>query len=333
MRLIANALWSAGKLAGRALCTLAFIVGSFGFTPLAASAQANNNLPPVNVYARAYNGWQILGQQANTYTFNGGACNFTPFTGGNSGSFFVFSGSQAGTTVYFPVYIQDVNPSLSEIVTPTSTVQSSASCGFAASTTNQHTTFTLSSGTAGLQEAIASQVQGQPPFNVLLDTNWYQNVYGLPGSPTPESLITAAKGNTGVQVIDTTTSPWTYWRWNGTAYAATAFTGGASLPTIAAGVAAGTTPTVANPSGDGNTLTANVTSGTSPTTGALFTETWATSNAFLYPPVCRVWNSGANTIPITYAVTWVGGNHAVLTVSVASAPVASTAYQFKVSCQ
>jgi hypothetical protein len=302
----------------------------------AAFAQGPSIYPPTSVFARAYNGWNIIGQSANTYTFNGGVCNYTPYNNGNTPSFFVFSGSIGGTTVYNPVYIQDANSSLSEIATPTSTTQGSSGCGFAASTTNSHISFNLLSGTAGLQEALETQFQGGPPQSVLLDPYWYNLVYALPGRPTPESIIKAATGSTAVAIVDTTSTPWTNWRWTGSAYAAVSLTGGTSMPTLAAGAAAGTSPTVANASGgDGNTLTADVTTGTAtPSTGTLFTETWATTNAFLYPPVCNVWSSGTNSFTaFTWAVTYPSATHALLTVSVSGTPVASTAYVFKIVCQ
>lgn len=309
-----------------------FLIGALlAFCPLAASAQ---NLPSTWVFARAYNGWNINGQQANTYTFNGLACNYTPYNGGNSPSFFVFSGLQGTTTVYNPVLITDANPAMSEIVTPTSTVQAAGACGFAATTANQHTSFTLGSGTAGLQEAITNQLQAGPPSSVMLDNFWYQLVFGLPGLPTPESLIKAAVGSPTVQIVDTTTSPWTYWRWSGSAYAAaTTLTGGTAAPTAAAGAAAGTSPTGPTNTGDGNTISVALTTGTATTTGTLFTETWATTNAFLYPPACKVWSSGTNPFSaFTAAVTYPSGTHALLTLTATSAPAASTAYAFKVVC-
>ena len=186
----------------------------------ASFATAQANLPPTWVFARAYNGWNIIGQQANTYTFNGGACNYSPYNNGNSPSFFVFSGVIGSTTVYYPVVITDSGDSQlkSEIVTPTSTTQGSGSCGFAASTANSHTSFVLSSGTIGLQEAIATQLQTSPTFNVILDQYWYSQIAALPGSPSGASIIASVKGQTGVAIVDTTTTPWTYYNWNGTQY-------------------------------------------------------------------------------------------------------------------
>lgn len=292
---------------------------------------AQANLPPTWVFARAYAGWNIVGQQANTYTFNGGVCNYTPYTNGNSPSFFDFSGYQGASKVYNPVLITDANPALSEIVTPTSTVQTSSSCGFAASTANSHTSFVLSSGTVGLQEAITNQMQQVVPGNVILDQYWFTQVRALPTNPLPQTLITTATGNTSVAIVDTTTSPWMYWRWNGTAYAATSYSGGTSAPTAAAGAAAGTSPTGPTNTGNGNSMTVALTTGSATTTGTLFTETYA-NTAFKYIPVCSVWNYGVNTVGITYAVTW-STDHAVLTVTAPVAPVAATAYAFKIYCQ
>lgn len=201
-------------------------VALLAITACVAFAQGPPNFPPTQVYARAYAAWNIIGQQANTYTFNGLSCNFTPYNNGATASFFAFSGQQNGSTVYFPVFIQDANPALNEVVTPTSTTQGSASCGFAATTSNTHTSFTLSSGTAGLQEAIANQPQNTPVFTVLLDKFWYQLVAALPSSSTPQSIISTVTGNANVGIVDTTTNPYTYYAWNGTKYAPLASTGG-----------------------------------------------------------------------------------------------------------
>ena len=197
-----------------------------------AFAQGPVTYPPTWVYARAYNGWSLIGQSANTYTFNGGVCNYTPYNNGNTSAFFDFSGYQGSTLVYNPVWIQDANPALNEIVTPTSTTQSSASCGFAASTANNHTSFQLSSGTAGLQEAITTQLQTTPIFDVVLDKYWYQLVAAFPATTTPQSIIGALTGSVNVGIVDTTTSPWTFYAWNGTKYVVQASTGGVQFTSV-----------------------------------------------------------------------------------------------------
>src|SRR5579859_1317120 len=194
------------------------LVGLVCVLALCALPAFAQNLPPTWVFARDYNGWSIVGQQANTYTFNGGACNYSPYNNGQTPPFFVFSGVQNTTTIYFPVAIIDADPTQSEIVSPTATSQTSASCGFAATTTHSHTSFVLKSGTAGLQEAVATQSQSAPPIDVILDKYWYQTVAALPGTPSVASIIAALQGNANVTVVDSTTSPWTFYNWSGGAY-------------------------------------------------------------------------------------------------------------------
>jgi hypothetical protein len=300
---------------------------------LPSMALGQNNLPPTQVYARAYGQWNIIGQQANTYTFNGGTCNSTAFNNGLASPTFVFSGSQAGSAVYFPVYIEDANPALSEVVTPSSTINTAATCGFSASTTNQHVSFTLLDGSGGLAPAVAYQLQSPQPMQVVLEKAWYTSIYGLPTQPLPETVIKAVTGNSNVTIVDQTTSPYTFWRWSGTAYAAQSLSGGASAPTAAAGAAAGTSPTGPTNTGDGNQFSVALTTGTATTTGVLFTETWATTGAFTYPPSCYVWSpAGTTNDPsFTYAITYTS-SAAKITVSKAVAPTASTAYAYRVSC-
>lgn len=217
----------------RALTVMA--VAAVALLSLAPPAGAQqSNLPPTWVFARAYNGWNIVGQQANTYSFNGGVCNYSPSNNGNTPSFFVFSGFQAGSAVYAPVAIIDANSTLSEIVTPTSTTQSSGSCGFAGSVLNSHVSFVLQSGTAGLQEAVFTQNQTSPVFDVILDKNWYQSLAGLPGPPNPATVIAALTGNVNVGIVDTTTLPWTSYRWNGTNYVAVSAPGAVAFTSVTA---------------------------------------------------------------------------------------------------
>jgi hypothetical protein len=242
------------------LCSLAF-------------AQGPSSYPPTWVYARAYNGWNLVGQTASTYTFNGGVCNYSPYNNGNTPSFFDFSGFQGSTQVYNPVLITDTNPALSEIVTPTSTTQTSASCGFAATTVNSHTSFTLSSGTIGLQEAITNQLQSTPAFVVVLDKYWYQLVAALPGYPNTvnaQTIIAAATGTANVYIVDTTTAPWTFYSWNGSKYVADSSTGGipfTSLTVLAAPVAPTTVAATCATNG-GGCITTATTGGTIPASGA-----------------------------------------------------------------
>ena len=168
------------------------------------------------------------------------------------------------------MFINDANPANNEVVTPTSTTNTQTSCGFAATTSYTHTSFQLQSGTAGLQEAIVYQPQNAPVFDVVLDKYWYQLVSGFPSTTTPQSIIKALTGNANVGIVDTTTSPWTFYSWNGVNYVATASTGGVpftSLTAIAAPVALTTVAATCATNG-GGCITTSTTGGTIPASGA-----------------------------------------------------------------
>lgn len=189
---------------------------------LPALAQAP--LPVKAVYAEQYNQWNFNSQAANTYTFSGTNCQSFPLVDGATSPYFVFGPTAAA----YPVFIQDANPANSEIVTPTSTSSVSSACGFAASAVNQHTSFTVRSGTAGLQDAVGTlSSTSLVPMIVYLDRTWYALVNGLPGAPSAQSIILALTGgSTGVVIVDTTTAPSTYYSWDGTKYRASGSTGG-----------------------------------------------------------------------------------------------------------
>lgn len=303
----------------------------------AAFAQGPSNFPPTAVYARAYAAWNLLGQQANTFTFNGNVCTFTAYNNGQSSPFFAFSGLNSSTTVYFPVAITDAVTANSEIVTPTSTSNTSASCGFAGTTAHSHTSFVLSSGTAGLQEAIIYQPQSAPPSTVILDRYWYQLVKGLPGPPTSASIINSVAGNANVQIVDTTTAPYTYYCYNGTNY--TACAGNYTVPTLTSlGQGAGGTPASTSIVGTGTTgIIKLTTGGTTPTTSAnIFLVTWPAiaSGGFQYAPVCTVSSIGTNVAPVG-TVSTTAGPPATLsyTSNATTALTNSTAYVFSYVCR
>lgn len=309
--------------------SLLLVVAAGSVAPLAV-AQGQTFQPKV-YYASDFGQWQVLGQAANTYQWSPGTlCQVAPLNSSNQ--FFAFATNA-------PVLISDVTPANNEIVTPSAVNQTPSFCTITVTPSLNHYSFRLGSATGGLQEALNAIIAGNSYAAVIyLDRNWYSAVGALTAqfpTVTPTSVIAAAKGSATLRLVDNTTTPFTYYAWNGTAYAVQGTpSGGASMPTIAAGAAAGTSPTVANHSGGtGNALEADVTSGTATTTGTLFTETWATSSAFGYLPSCTVTSTGTNAFTaFTYAVTYPSGTHALLTVTASSAPVASTAYKFWVNC-
>jgi hypothetical protein len=194
---------------------LAMALSAVMFPALAAAQQG---LQVKQVWAEQYNNWSFESQQANTYIFNGTNCNSTPLAEGQIPAYFVFG--TPNSSVYYPILIRDANATKNEVVTPTTVSVVSGACGFSAPTTNSHTSFVVSSGTAGLQDAVATLANsGSHAINVMLDRPWYQLIAALPGSPPAASIIAALKGgSTGVNIIDTTTYPWATYTWSGTQY-------------------------------------------------------------------------------------------------------------------
>lgn len=312
------------------LVTLVFVCLA-AMASLTASAQGT--VPPGIVWAEQFNNWSIQSQGANQFTFaQTNNCQSFPLANAVP-PYFVFG--TGGTFGYYPILIQDANPSNSEIVTPTSISRASGSCGFSASPANSHTSFTVMSGTAGLQDAVGTLAQGGLVGVVGIDRFFYNLVAGLPGSQTVGKLIHNLKGASGVQVVDTTTSPWTYYAWNGTNY----FANGGGTPVAALSTGAGTSPTGPAIAGNGATGTVTLTAGTTPTASAtIFTLTYpsgTTSTGFNHQPTCTIASVGANAYTVG-TVTYSGSASAGFVVTVpatATALTAATAYSFSYSCQ
>jgi hypothetical protein len=316
------------KFIGTVLSFL-LVVAAGSVAPLASAQGAQ---VPKFLFASDYGQWQIPGASANTYQWSPGTiCQVAPATSTNQ--FFAFATNA-------PILVADATNANSEILTPSVVSQTASFCSITITPLNSHYSFRVQSATGGLQEALNAVAAGTAyATQIYLDKYWYQAVGGLTSqfvTVTPTSVIAAAKGSSGLRLVDVTTSPFTYYAWNGTAYTlqGTA-TGGATKPTIAAGAAAGTSPTVANlTGGNGNAFEADVTTGTATTTGTLFTETWATSSAFGYLPTCTVTSTGTNVASgFTFAVTYPSSTHALLTVTGPTTPLTiSTAYKFWVNC-
>lgn len=305
------------------------------------TAQSGQALPPSEVWAEGYNVLNIMGQGANTFTWNfsnatsPGACYGYPLNNGASIPFFVFGLTSAPV----PIFIRDVNPTLSEVVTPSSATVTGSSCGFSASPANSHTTFWVSSGSAGLYEALYANLKSPALLRVNLDAYWKTLVAALPGSKTVGGLIASiptSLGSVNLVIVDKTTTPATEYAWNGAAYAAN----GGGLPTIAAGAGLGTGPAGLTVTGNGAGGVISVTSGTSTATGTLFTLTFlsgTTQGGFNHSPTCTIAAIGANTPAGTLAAGSVGGSSAAgytqpFTIAT-TALTASTFYSFSYSCK
>lgn len=309
----------------RAISRVISILGLVGLlTAPAAFAQSSTKTPftQTSYYAADYGQWQIPGQSANTYLFSpGGLCNASA----SGGQFFAFA-----TTA--PVLIIDATPANTEIVTPSTVTNTGSQCGFSASPANNHYSFRVTSGTAGLQESLnALAVKSTAyPANIVLDRNWFTAANSLPGT-TPLTVIGAATGNTHAFLSDVTSAGAINYVWNGSAYVSGTWSN--VKPTATAGAGAGTAPTISD-AGTALVGTVSLASGTATTTGTLFTLAWATSAQFLAAPGgCTVTSIGANPYTTFTSAVSFASSHGVLTVTVATtAPVASTAYKFSYSC-
>lgn len=266
--------------------------------------------------ATQFNQWRVQGNQ-NLIASANPLVSFTPCLVQGGGS--QFNAISAST----PIKIYDPgNPAIDEVVTPTAIVVTSNGCTATITPSNAHTQpWYVGSGTFGLQEAINATVATGVLNTVVLDSAWFN----AGGTATTVNL---AAGSPYVSILATSITPYPTYRWNGTHYIPTYSLLGIALPTIAAGAAAGTSPTVTTAAGSsGNIMTANVTTGTATTTGTLFTETVGTVPASGNMD-CTVQSLGAN-VPPAFTVSITGG---VLTVAVAVAPTVSTAYVFGVAC-
>ncbi len=158
---------------------------------------------------------------------NGGNRNFPAFTSG------------------VPIKIVDTNPAFTEVVTPVAVIVNSGVCAVSMTTSYTHSSFYLTSGTGGLQEALNNGNQHTGETNtVILNADWYAFV----APSNPATVIASVHGNSTLSLIDVTTSPYTAYNWNGSQYvsggtgAAIPATENALCGTNAAGSARACTP-------------------------------------------------------------------------------------------
>jgi len=298
--------------------------------PMADAQTASTPFTAPWYYASSFNLWSINQQSPNTYIFQGRTiCN----SQAQNINFFDFATNA-------PVLIADSNTAKSEVVTPSSIINTAGSCGVAIAPANNHFTYQLRSGTAGLQEAL-NVLKGQAiPSLILLDRNWWAAANNMPGT-NGVTILGAAVGDMTTVLEDITTSPALFYVWSGTAFTNTNAIQKNTAPTIAAGAGAGSGPTVSN-TGSSTAIagTASVLTGTATTTGTLFTETWPTvaNGGPQYAGTCVVTSSGTNSYTtFTSAMSSSGSGTTfarILTVTVATtAPVVSTQYFFSYNCK
>jgi hypothetical protein len=300
-----------------------------GFTPAGA---------PAYVLADNFGRWALQGQGANVYTFQVSGlspCQITKLNYGDSQTFYAFS----NTNALAPVFIADVNGSLSEVVTPGSFLApTQSSCGPALAPANNHTTFTEQSGTGGLQEALNSV----GTRTILLSKEWYALLSGissmnatLSSSVSPASVIGNAACATGQTVVDITTSQWTFFACSGGHLVASNLP--AYAPSIAASTGAGTGPTIAVVSGStAYSGTVTLTTGTGPAASAeIFALTFPTQakGGFNYAPSCTFTSIGTPAYTgVTTSSAGSGTPTATYTATATALAASQAGYAWTYSC-
>lgn len=167
------------------------------------------NQGPQFVWASKYNQWALAGSNS-TYTFQATTnCIADPY-----------SGRSYNFATNAPVYINDLGlDANSEVVTPSAVISAVGTCGFSASPSHAHPGFQVQSGTAGLQEALNALYKSATyPSVIILDQSWYNGIVSM--GLTPATVIAAAAGGTGINLVDVTQAPWVWYAWSGSAYVA-----------------------------------------------------------------------------------------------------------------
>jgi hypothetical protein len=165
------------------------------------------------IVASQFGEFQVPGIDTGSLQFEPTACQVS----GGGKNFAAF-------TVGVPIKIVDSNPNLTEVQTPAAVFINQ--CAVSMGTTYIHSTpFYLTSGTGGLQEALTNgPVKAGGPNTVILNADWY----ALVAPSNPATVIASVNGSTALGLVDVTTTPYTAYQWNGTAYAEVSY--GGNLP-------------------------------------------------------------------------------------------------------
>ena len=123
---------------------------------------------------------------------------------------FTFTGPKIGRPL---LVIDNAAPAHSETVIPSNVIVGPGGCSLAATMLYSHLSYSVISGTAGLQEAIDYGTVGSQVAVVALTPPW-----AIKGGTT--STVTSAYGNINVSIIDERTSVFQPYAWNGSAYVA-----------------------------------------------------------------------------------------------------------------
>jgi len=158
--------------------------------------------------------------EGNGFAFDPANCNVT----GGGENFPAFT---TGT----PVKVVDALPAQTEVSTTVNAFLSGSNCAVSlGGLAYQHTSFYLTSGTGGLQEALNNEkIRAGGNNTIILNARWYE----LIAPRTASTVISTVSGSYSFGLVDITTNPYTSYNWNGSQYVQAAPPGGS--PTGAAG--------------------------------------------------------------------------------------------------
>src|ERR1700744_5972054 len=158
--------------------------------------------------------------EGNGFAFDPANCNVT----GGGENFPAFT---TGT----PVKVVDALPTQTEISTTVTAFLSGSNCAVSLSgLAFQHTSFYLTSGTGGLQEALNNEkIRAGGNNTIILNSRWYE----LIAPRSASAVISTVSGSYSFGLVDITTNPYTSYNWNGSQYVQAAPPGGS--PSGAAG--------------------------------------------------------------------------------------------------
>jgi hypothetical protein len=143
--------------------------------------------------------------EGNGFAFDPANCNVS----GGGENFPAFT---TGT----PVKVVDALPSQTEVSTTVTAFLSGSNCAVSLfGLAYQHTSFYLTSGTGGLQEALNNEkINAGGNNTIILNARWYE----LIAPRTASTVISTVSGSSSFGLVDITTNPYTSYNWNGSQY-------------------------------------------------------------------------------------------------------------------
>jgi hypothetical protein len=167
--------------------------------------------------------------EGNGFSFDPANCNVT----GGGENFPAFT---TGT----PVKVVDALPAQTEVSTTVTAFLSGSNCAVSlGGLAYQHTSFYLTSGTGGLQEALNNEkINAGGNNTIILNARWYELVAPRAAS----TVISTVSGSYSFGLVDITTNPYTNYNWNGSQYVQASTSSGGTPSGPAGGVLAGSYP-------------------------------------------------------------------------------------------